>query len=161
MIVIAVDIGVTGAISAIKPGGAAEVHDLPTLAVAGKRMVRRRIDARGLAEMVRRLVPAGEVAIGVIEDIHMRPGNGGAATASLSHSRGVVEAVLELARVGVNVVSPATWKRHMGLLGEDKAASLDLARGLYPCTAHMLTRAKDHNRAEAILLAHYGRQVLA
>jgi crossover junction endodeoxyribonuclease RuvC len=160
VIVVAVDIGVTGAVAAIRPGGHAEVYDLPTVSVAGKRLVKRRISPSGLAEILGRLVPPGDVALAVIEDIHMRPGNGGAATASLSHSRGVVEAVLELRRIGVSVVSPVVWKRYMGLIGEGKASSLDLARGLYPDAAHHLQRAKDHNRAEALLLAHYGRKWL-
>lgn len=161
MIVLAVDVGVTGAVAAVDSRGSCSVHDLPTVEVPGKRLVRRRISARGLMDIVRSLVPAGEPCIAIIEDVHMRPGNGGAATASLLHSRGVVETVLELARLDVRAVQPAAWKRHLGLIGTEKDASLAKAREAYPLAAHMLTRQKDHNRAEALLIARYGLETMA
>lgn len=157
MIVLAIDIGVTGAMAAVDSHGSAVVHDLPTIAVEGKRLVRRRLDARGLMLLVRQVVAPGESAIAVIEDVHMRPGNGGAATASLMHSRGIVEAVLEIARLQVHAVQPSAWKRHHGLIGSAKAASIDKARALYPLLAGpMLKRQRDHNRAEALLIAAFG-----
>ena len=47
------------------------------------------------------------------------------------------------------------WKRTMGL-DSQKAGSLDKARLLFP-TAD-IERKKDHGRAEALLLAEYGRR---
>ncbi len=160
MIVIGIDIGVTGALAAVDSRGTAIVRDLPTLEVQGKRMVRRRLDARGLMQALREIVAPGEVGLAVLEDVHMRPGNGGAATASLMHSRGIVEAVVELARLDVRIVQPPTWKRHFGLLRTDKAASRERACVLYPSAAAELRRQRDHNRAEALLLAHYGLTLL-
>lgn len=52
--------------------------------------------------------------------------------------------------------NPITWKRAMGLGGKDKKASLQMARSLWPRAP--LTRAGDHNRAEALLLAEYARR---
>ena len=49
----------------------------------------------------------------------------------------------------------AVWKRSMGL-DSTKSVSLDKARLLFP-TAE-LDRKKDHNRAEALLLAEYSRR---
>jgi crossover junction endodeoxyribonuclease RuvC len=161
VIAIGIDIGVTGALAAVDSRGTAVVRDLPTVELAGKRLVRRRLDARGLMQAVREIVPPGETALAILEDVHMRPGNGGAATASLLHSRGIVEAVVELARMDVRLVQPPTWKRHFGLLRTDKAASRERAATLYPCVAAQLSRRRDHNRAEAVLLAHYGLTVLS
>lgn len=48
-------------------------------------------------------------------------------------------------------VMPQTWKRDLGLSG-DKSASLEMARNAYPHCVSMLSRAKDHNRAEALLI---------
>jgi hypothetical protein len=57
-------------------------------------------------------------------------------------------------------VRPAQWKKEMGVAkqrGEDadagKEKALELARELFP--AAPLSRRKDHNRAEALLLAHW------
>lgn len=162
IVVLGIDIGVTGAMAAIDSRGACSVVDLPTITVPGKRMVRRRLDARGFMDMVRQLVPAGEVALAIIEDVHTMPGarNSPQSQGSLMHSRGVVETVLELARLDVRAVQPATWKRWHGLIGKNKAAGIEKARALYPLAEPHLKRQKDHNRADSLLLAHYGLKVL-
>lgn len=55
--------------------------------------------------------------------------------------------------VPFDTVPPATWKKHMGLTGKDKAASRVKAQMLFPKAP--LWRVEDHNRAEALLLALY------
>lgn len=161
MITIGIDIGVTGALVAIDGHGTAAIADLPTTEIAGQRLVKRKVCAAGLRDLIRHFVPPGESAMALIEDVHMGMGKGGAARSSLDLNRGRVEAVLELMRLQVRVIQPPTWKRHFGLLRTEKAESLERARALYPAQAHMLKRQKDHNRAEALLIAHYGRTVLA
>lgn len=160
MIFLAVDIGVTGALAAIDAHGTCAVADLPTVAVDGNRVVKRKVSAAGLRDLVLHFVRPGEAALAVIEDVHMGMGPGAAARSSLDLNRGRIEAVLELLRVKVHAVPPRVWQRALGL-GKDKDASLDLARQLFPTAEPHLKRKKDHNRAEALLLAHYGRSVLA
>ena len=153
MISLGIDIGVTGAIAALDHHGWAHVQDLPTQAIQGKRLVKRRIDTRGLMGLVRQIVKPGDSCIAVIEDLHMRPGNGAAGTASLMHSRGIVEAVLEIARIDVKVISPREWKSELGLIKASKRQSIERAIAEFPALAGDLRRQKDHNRAEALLLA--------
>lgn len=157
-VALAVDIGLTGAIAAVDAYGKAQVQDLPTLP-DGKT---RRLDARALILAIRAWVPVGESSMMVIEDIRPRPmGNGNRAgntihsQGSLMRSRGIVEAVADIARIELQTVQPATWKRHYGLIKAEKTESLERARALYPVLADSLKRQKDHNRAEAILLAHW------
>jgi crossover junction endodeoxyribonuclease RuvC len=75
-------------------------------------------------------------------------------------TRGVVETVLELARLDVRAVQPATWKRWYGLIGSEKADGIEKARALYPLAESHLKRKKDHNRADALLLAHFGQRTM-
>lgn len=161
MIVIAVDIGVTGAVAVLDHTGVRGLVDMPVLAVPGKRMVKRRIDARGLLAIVRQYIPAGESGLALLEDVHMGHTPGGAGRASLMHSRGVVETVLELARLQVVPVAPQTWQRKLGVLGSGKGGALTKARELFPAVGAQLKRAKDHNRADALLLARFGLEALA
>ena len=158
MIVLGIDIGVTGAIAAIDSRGTCVIVDLPTFEIPGKRMVRRRLNGRGLLDIVRGLVPAGEPALAIIEDVHTMPGarNSPQSQGSLMHSRGVVETVIEIARIEMHAVSPQKWKRTLGLIGQEKSGGLILARKMYPTAIDVLKRVKDHNRAEALLIAHYG-----
>jgi hypothetical protein len=159
MIVLAVDIGLTGALAAVDSRQTCSVLDLPTLE-DGKT---RRIDGKALIFAIRALVPIGETATLVIEDVRPRSfGNQGKQTnsmhsqGSMMRSRGIVEAVCDIARVQIKLVQPQTWKRSFGLIGKDKDAGREVALRLYPQAAGELKLKKHHNRADAILIAHWG-----
>lgn len=160
MIVIGIDIGLSGAAAAIDHNGRAQVADLAiTESSAGNRL-----HGRGLLDMLRSFAPVGEPALVVIEDVRPRAfGNGGAARtnsmhsqASMMGSRRTVEAVCDIAGLKVMTVQPQAWKRHFALLGKDKDESRQVALRLMPSAAAALGRKMDHNRAEALLIAKYG-----
>lgn len=155
--IIGIDIGLNGALCVLVRGETPVVLDLPTVEISRTRMVKRRLDARELMKILHQ-IGCGSGCVAVIEDVHTVPGrmNSPQTQGSLMHSRGIVEAVLELAGAQVRAIEPATWKRRYGLTGEAKSASLETARRLYPTLAIELKRQKDHNRAESVLLAHYG-----
>lgn len=64
-----------------------------------------------------------------------------------------------LPRCRVFEVAPSVWKETMGLTGQDKNASRKTASTLFESAAAELSRVADHNRAEALLLAEYGRRI--
>jgi hypothetical protein len=157
VIAIGIDIGTTGAIAAIDSKGSALVRDLPTCAASGAGRAKHRIDGKAMFLALREIVRAGEAAIAVIEDVRPLPGDGKVSSGSLMHSRGVIECALSIAGIPVHVVQPQTWQRFYDIKKADKARSLALAIDLHPGVAHMLARVKDHNRAEAVLMAHFAR----
>jgi crossover junction endodeoxyribonuclease RuvC len=159
---VAIDPGVSGAIAAIGHGGA-RVADIPTLEIPGTGRTKRVVHGYALAVLLRQMVPAEEAAIVVLEDVHAMPSNvsGSGANTSLMHSKGVIEGVLSVLRMEVRSVNTRKWKGMFGL-GADKAHALEIARKLYPALADShLKRAKDHNRADAILMAHFGKAKLS
>ena len=97
----------------------------------------------------------------VLEDVHAMPAgkSGGAANTSLLHSKGVIEGVLGVLRMPPQLVNSQRWKGFYGL-GSDKTLALEKARTLYPGAQTRLARKKDHNRAESILIAHFGLRKL-
>lgn len=165
MIALAIDIGLTGALAAVDSYGTARVVDLPTLP-DGKT---RRLDGRALIVAIRAYVPPGEPAMLVFEDVRARPqGNGGGhgntmhSQAAMFGVRRAVEAVCDIARVEMVTVQPATWKRSFGLIRlKDEKPDACKERGrqvaltLYPSLAAEMKRKMDHNRADAVLMAHW------
>lgn len=163
MIFVGIDLGLEGAVCAL--GGRAEHHlqDLPRTELAGQPI----LDVRELRDLLRWMVPASNTALVLIEDVRARPtGRGGSAgvTAFSSETklirlRGHVEALVLLLGWRLEIVQPQTWKRHFDLIGAEdpKKASLAKARQLYPAFEDKLHLAKHHNRAEAVLMAHYAR----
>lgn len=159
MIVVGVDPGLTGAIAFLDSRGSMVVCDIPTVEVDGAGMVKRKVDGLALARLVREHCPVSDDALVVCEAVRAMPGNAIQTQGSLMRSLGAIEAVFEVLRFPVLMIQPQVWKRHFGLKA-DKGESLRVARTLYPhCTA--ISRAKDHNRAESLLIAHYGQQVAA
>lgn len=167
MIVIGVDIGLNGAICGLNTAnGRALIFDMPTKNLPGKSMVRREIDPRELMGMIRALQGADQAAVAFAENVHTFPGvrNSPQSQGSLMEGRGILRAVLAIARIELTFVEPSTWKRHFGLKKDKdettpayKARSMQIARDLFPDAAQHLTRAKDHNRAESLLIAAYGK----
>ncbi len=93
----------------------------------------------------------------IIEKVSARPGEAPSGAFSFGFSSGCISGVLGALRVPVTTVSPVTWKKSMGL-GADKDLSRSRALELFPSVANRLSRKLDHDRAEALLMAEWGRR---
>jgi len=168
VVVIGIDPGLTGAVSFISPNTVA-IEDIPTMILPGNGKVHRRVDGYALASLIRKHVPAGHAAMAVCEAVHAMPGNDIGSQGSLLRSLGAIEAVLDVLRLKPRMVSPQTWQAHFGLKGKktqkrepgELPAAIVIATALYPEAARWLARVKDHNRAEATLIGHFGLQEFA
>jgi hypothetical protein len=163
VVILSIDIGLSGAAAALTADGRAHVADLPIVdSPAG-----RRLHARGTLDILREWSPASEACILVVEDIRPRPkGNSGAGNTlfsqgSLMRGRGAVEALADIGNIPIVWVQPQTWKRAFGLIGKDKDEGRQVALRLFPGMAQALARKMDHNRADSLLLAHWGRSTQA
>ncbi len=153
--IIGIDPGLTGAIGMIDNDGRFfAVEDLPVMPRSGSSKSAKVKNQINSAELARLLRPhAGQIRLAIVEQVVARPGQAAAATGSLMHSLGSIEGVLASLGIPCQLVTPVVWKKALRL-GSDKAQALTMAQRLYP--AAPLGRAKDHNRAEALLLASWG-----
>lgn len=154
-ITIGVDCGITGAIAAVKDGiELIMLEDMPTTSAGKGNKVSRSVDAVGLAEVLGFLIRnhVREHMEAVIEKTSSMPGQGVASTFSMGHSRGVVEGVFLTKGFPTTLVTPAAWKKSMGMNSDKELVRGEMSR-LFPTAG--LHRKKDHNRAEAIALALY------
>lgn len=154
--VIGVDVGVTGAVACLVNGALRQVVDIPAH-VVGTGTVKRQVDAAGLAAIIRewRAAYGLDAELAVIERVAAMSGQGVASVFSLGHSFGAVQGALAALGVPTVLVAPQTWKRSFAL-GRDKSQSQATASRLYPEHAGSWRLAKQHNRAEAALIAAHG-----
>lgn len=148
MIVIGIDPGLTGALAVLTHDGAVErLADLPVIRDRSLAW----IDG---AELQSTLLDAlrGRTARAVVERVSAMPKQGIASAFTFGVGFGSILGVLRALQIRIELVTPATWKRALGL-SSDKHASLHKARLLFP-TAD-LNLAKHDGRAEALLLAHW------
>lgn len=171
MISLGIDIGLSGALALVRGDQLLGVEDMPTREKPGTGLIKREVDARALRELVLRLCDSRSdeaIAVSLEHVFGMGPrpggarGHGASGAFALGETRGSVRAVLEVLGLQLSWVAPQSWKRHFGLTGEigqNKNASRLKALELYP--AADLQRVKDHNRAEAILIARFGYERFA
>jgi crossover junction endodeoxyribonuclease RuvC len=110
-----------------------------------------RVNASQLRYLLKSCVSSFDTALIVVESVHSMPKQGIASTAKFMRAVGAIEATAELTHFPLVLVTPQAWKKHHGLIGTEKAASLDLARSMFPEAS--LKRQKDHGRADALLMA--------
>ncbi|MDR6886117.1 MULTISPECIES: hypothetical protein [Variovorax] len=165
MINIGIDPGITGAVAFVDSAtGRASVFDLPI------HPKERRIDGLALALLKREHAPAAVGGRVFLEKLHARAGGGGMQQmGSMMKTVGIIIGAIDCTKFPLVEVIPQTWKRTFGLIeapsafrakktdAERKAGSLVVARRLYPSLEAELRRAKDDGRAEALLIAHWGR----
>jgi hypothetical protein len=160
MLVVGVDPGVTGALAVlpVTPGCSPAdvvVYDIPTVQVKIANSFRPRVDLHGLWVLMQGLAALGPDLV-ILEDVErggVRAGNAGGV--ALGKAAGILEACITALSLPVHLVPPATWKRALRLTS-DKGATRREASRLLPGAAWQWSKVKDHNRAEAALLAWYG-----
>ncbi|MGX5885217.1 hypothetical protein MJ546_33820, partial [Burkholderia gladioli] len=171
MITLGIDPGLTGSIATVDAHGAlVRVDAIPVMPIpeAGPNTtIKTEVDVRTLWKLLREIVPAGEVALVAMEhasSVGARLGD--QAKASLAATKASIMAVVRLQGHDVRRVHPVTWKRFYGIkepekgsgLPDGKKQALSHAREFYGMGAFPL--AKDHNRAEAALIARWAQRNL-
>ena len=156
-----IDPGLGGAIAILADGVSVAVHDMPVMQVGEK----TEVDAAKMAAIIRgeRAAHRGAYFSGCIERVRAMPprkGEGGIqrsagaqSSMNFGDSYGQAKAVLAVLGIPYTRAEPQSWKRHFGLIGQDKDASRQLALVRFPTMADQLKRKKDDGRAEALLLA--------
>jgi crossover junction endodeoxyribonuclease RuvC len=149
--IIGIDIGVTGGIAVLdKSGALVEIHDMPTLqdGPAGRRAVN--------APLLAAIIFKSHADQAFVEHVGARPGEGAVGAFSFGRARGVIEGTLAAAGVPCAFITPACWKRAVGLTLASKDAARAEAIRRWPNHAELFARVKDDGRAEAALIAVAG-----
>jgi crossover junction endodeoxyribonuclease RuvC len=175
-LLIGIDPGHTGAIAFYRPADhKLHVYDMP---LRERKNGRHELDYSELARLVRLYVNNGLAfessdsplvqSIAIIEDVGARiyvdasgtkRGQGAAASFAFGKSAGAVMGILAAYFVPTIAVPPGVWKSLMGL-GRDKNLSRTKAASLFVDKMDLFERKKDDGRAEAALLAYYGKRIL-
>lgn len=155
-IIAGIDPGKTGAMAITYADGDVQFFDVPMVKLRGK-------PQPAWMEWERSWSAALEFAapdMVVIEDVAARPGQGVSSMFKFGRTLGFVHAMAAGSGGAVHFVTPSIWKGKLGLLNSSKGASREKMIALYPRSAAKLSRVKDDGRAEAALIAHYGRKYL-
>ena len=152
MIYIGIDPGFSGAIAFYAPKeNIVSVYDMPVYQNAkGKTEI-------NLYELHEILEPeTDEPHMAIIEQVAAMRGQGVTSMFRFGQSYGATQMAVAAHKIPMQFVTPAKWKSYLGL-SRDKGVSRSLASQRFPKQADLFKRVKDDGRAEAALLALYGK----
>jgi len=93
----------------------------------------------------------------VIETQQAMPLQGVVSMFTLGSVYGALVASFQMREWPIELCRPPVWKKEAGLIGSEKEASRGKALMLFPNAP--LPLKKDHNKADALLIAYYGDSV--
>jgi len=153
LIVFGIDPGVSGALSVYEDKKLKEVIDMPTMSEGKKN--KKQINAAQLSlEIKQRINGSSENAV-VIEHVTAMPGQGVTSMFNFGQSFGVIKGICSALTLPVYFVRPVKWKKHFNLIGSSKDASRTKAIELFPSFSNEMSKKKDANKADAILIGRY------
>lgn len=167
MIITGLDPGKTGALVTLYEDGSTMVDPVPLKPVErkGKKPLLKP-DWRTWALMWKNSLSLNAPDVVVMEDVHGWKGQAAGASFAFGKASGFALAIV--LPLPIHYAPPAVWKIKLGLVNQDKAASIALALELIPSLAPLLVpcrgvRTADQcgGIAEAGLLAYYGKMTIA
>ncbi len=151
MTIIGIDPGISGALGFLQDDGTLQcVLDMPVVKLG----TGSEIDVVNLLNLISMKILLWECRA-IVETQSPQPSQGVVASFRMGRNFGQLCAVLDVLGIPWSEVRPAKWKKAMGVT-KDKSSSIVLARRLWPDAP--LTRKKDDGRAEALLIAEWGRR---
>ena len=155
MLIISIDPGINGAICFFEDGEVKDVIEMPTMAEGKKN--KRQVNGRQMFnELTSRIKGYNTKNINVVvEQVSAMPGQGVTSMFNFGQSFGVIKGICAAMQLPIFFVRPAKWKKHFELINSSKDASRTKVIEMYPSISSRLSRKKDVNKADAILIARY------
>tara|TARA_R110000796_G_scaffold18021_3_gene54903 strand:- start:449 stop:913 length:465 start_codon:yes stop_codon:yes gene_type:complete len=147
MITIGIDCGQTGGVAIVEDGKFISGKRMPII----QRGKWKHVDIRALMQWITPETTASRGVTFVIESVHAMPAQGVSSSFAFGRAAGGVEAWAMAYGLPVEWVSPAKWKKAMGL-SSDKQASMDACKLHFGAHPFWDVKAND-GIAEAALIA--------
>jgi crossover junction endodeoxyribonuclease RuvC len=155
MLILGIDPGLSGSICFFKNGKILDVIEMPTM-TEGKKNKKQVNGAQIYNEISERVNKTERNNIRVvIEQVSAMPGQGVTSMFNFGQSFGILKGICSAMQLPMYFVRPAKWKKYFNLINSEKDASRTRAIEIFPYFSSQLSRKKDSNKADAILIASF------
>ena len=155
MLVIGIDPGISGSICFFQDGKINDVVEMPTM-IEGKKNKKQVNGSQIFNEISYRIKKIDKKDIKVvIEQVSAMPGQGVTSMFNFGQSFGILKGICSAMQLPMYFVRPAKWKKYFNLINSEKDASRARAIEIFPYFSSQLSRKKDSNKADAILIASF------
>ncbi len=155
MLIIGIDPGISGSVCFFEGGKILDVIEMPTM-IDGKKNKRQVNGSQIYNEILKRINKKEKHNIRVvIEQVSAMPGQGVTSMFNFGQSFGILKGMCSAMQLPMYFVRPAKWKKYFGLINSEKDASRTKAIEMFPYFSSYLSKKKDSNKADAILIASF------
>jgi len=155
MLIIGIDPGVSGSICFFQNGKIEDVIDMPTM-TDGKKNKKQVNGSQIFNEISKRIIGIDKKNVKVvIEQVSAMPGQGVTSMFNFGQSFGILKGICSSMQLSMYFVRPVKWKKYFNLINSEKDASRTKAIEIFPYFSGNLSKKKDNNKADAILIASF------
>ncbi|MDA8937106.1 crossover junction endodeoxyribonuclease [Candidatus Pelagibacter sp.] len=155
MLVIGIDPGISGSICFFQDGKIIDVVEMPTMTEGkkNKKQVNGSQIFNEISEKIKK-IDKRDIKV-IIEQVSAMPGQGVTSMFNFGQSFGILKGICSAMQLPMYFVRPAKWKKYFSLINSEKDASRTRAIEIFPYFSSQLSRKKDSNKADAILIASF------
>jgi len=153
MRIIGIDPGLSGAIAILEDSKIKELFDMPVMPDGKKN--KRQLNSALLVKLIKNSIKNLEDTVMVVEQVNAMPGQGVTSMFNFGQTFGAIKGICAALELPIFLVRPAKWKKHFELINSSKDASRTKAIEMYPSFSEQLSKKKDVNKSDAILIARF------
>ena len=153
MKIIGIDPGLSGAIAIIEDNKVLSIFDMPVMAEGKKN--KRQLNSAQLVDIIKENIKINDDIAVVVEQVNAMPGQGVTSMFNFGQTFGAIKGVCAALKLPIFFVRPSKWKKHFDLLNSSKDSSRTKVIEMYPSLSNQLTKKKDVNKSDAILIARF------
>ena len=154
MLIIGIDPGISGSICFFKDGKIIEVIEMPVM-TEGKKNKKQINGSQIYNEFLKKINGIDDEIRVVIEQVSAMPGQGVTSMFNFGQSFGILKGICSAMQLPMFFVRPAKWKKYFNLINSQKDASRTRAIEIFPYFSTKLSKKKDSNKADAILISSF------
>ncbi len=153
MRIFGIDPGLSGAIAVLENEIVLDIVDLPVMAEGKKN--KRQLNSAHLSQYISKNIEDINKSCVVVEQVNAMPGQGVTSMFNFGQTFGAIKGISATLKLPIYFVRPSKWKKHFDLINSSKDASRTKAIEIYPSLAQKLSKKKDVNKSDAILIARF------
>ena len=153
MKIIGIDPGLSGAIAILENNKVLNIFEIPVMSEGKKN--KRQLNSAQLVKLLRDNITKNEEVSVVVEQVNAMPGQGVTSMFNFGQTFGAIKGVCAALGLPIHFVRPSKWKKHFELINSSKDSSRTKAIEMYPALSNDLSRKKDVNKSDAILIARF------
>ena len=158
MRIIGIDPGLSGGIAILDDLKIFDLFDMPIMSEGKKN--KNQLNSAQLVNIIKKHIISANTFV-IVEQVSAMPGQGVTSMFNFGQTFGSIKGICAALNLPIFYVRPTKWKKHFELINSSKDASRTKVIEMYPSISSRLSKKKDVNKADAILIARYFRDCRA